>query len=226
MFSHTEILVPTDKTNNSMPPHFGKQTLTLLENTGVKITQCEIHKEGFWATIKTQFDQSKKRYIAICELGDYWSAEKILLQLRALRDYDAPLCLTAYQKYQYNTKEYLNDVFIRTPVKSFLYGCDNVIPSMWVMDKKKIKALPMPFTHTAVLPLNIAICMIICQWAKTIPVINLPLMLYQNYPQRYIQDKAALKQCHLATRDLLSPRFQYLYPQFPQCMQPNEGDRF
>lgn len=226
MFDNTEILVPIDKEILYFPPHIEQQTLLLLQNMSVQITYCKINKEGFWDAIKTQFDQSKKRYIAICELGDYWVYGKLLLQLRALRDYDAPLCLTAYQKFQFDMKGDLTDAFIRTPTKSFLYGCDNVPPSMWVMDKKKIKTLPMPFESKSVMPLNMAICMEICRWAHTIPVINIPLMIYQNYAPRFNVDKAALKQCHLATRDLLSPRFQYVSPVFPQCLQPNEGDKF
>jgi hypothetical protein len=226
MFKSTEILVPMDKENVHVPPHFVKHTLTLLQNTGAQITQCEIQKEGFWPTIKTQFDQSQKRYIALCELGDYWTSGKLLLQLRALRDYDAPICLTAYQKYQYDAEGYLNDIFIRTPVKSLLYGCDNVTPSMWVMDKKKIKTLPMPFSHPSVMPLNMAICMELCQWAKHIPVINFPLMTYQNFFSRYNVEKDALKQCHVTTRDLLSPKFVYFSPTFPQCLQPHAEERF
>lgn len=185
----------------------------------------EIDAQEFWPKIKAIFDASKKRYIAICEARDTWVYGKLLLQLRAMRETQSPICLTAYQKCQYDLDGKLHEIFIRTPVKDFLYGCANVMPSMWLLDRKQIKSLPIPIQTPTRFPMDIAICMTLCQWVDQIPVINFPLMNYHAYPDRYSADPQDLITLRHYTQDMLSPRFKYIYPEFPWCLHPTAEEQ-
>jgi hypothetical protein len=242
---HVEILLPVTNPKTDVEKQLFITVLKSLENAEGKVVllcddtvslvtweiihqyRYDIHlnqSHGFWEAITPYYNKSKAEYIALCDMQSVWIVGKLLVQLRALRDSDSPLVFCAYNKILY-----LNDNFdqtvIRTPSHHDHYGCANIMSSMWVFNKHRLPTLPKIPSYPNRIIQDTILAIRLTAWIKTVPVINIPLMTYHTLSIDVI-NKETLHQCFLETCDYLTPRFQYLYPVFPQCLQPNEGDRF
>ena len=107
---------------------------------------CE-YPLGEWNAVEQAYNESTVDYVAICHQDDYWLKDKLTHQLRVIGNHK--LCLTGFiynfpdyrGKHQRCTREWAIP-----NIDSYL-GLWNCMPSTWLLNKKTLPILPIPYDN-------------------------------------------------------------------------------
>jgi hypothetical protein len=131
---------------------------------------------GEWNAVKQAYDESTAEYVAICHQDDYWLKDKITHQLRVIGDHK--LCMTAFI-YSFPDYKKKHQRLIREkaiPNIDGRLGLWNCMPSTWLLNKKTLPTLSIPYDNGITYCMDQAIAMSI----GDIVAIRDPYVIYND----------------------------------------------
>ena len=166
-----------------------------------------------WDKIKAVYDQSTAKYIAICHADDYWMEDKVHQQLKYI--WSVPMVMSSYLIMEpHKFPGQWGRLAVQTPYIHAELGLFNCMPSMWMLNKRYVPELPIPYD--AITALDLGIALMIAQQGP-ITVLREPTMIWNHHLdnnthrfQNLPEWKEALAKQQKLAKSLCAPQFRYI----------------